>query len=140
VKEFLWMYFYAVLFLTMLVAIYGIAVKPNMLKKIIMLSILSDAANVLAVVMGYRANASSPPVYPGYTFEVVDYPSKDAIVSFVNSAVDPIPQVLVVTAIVIGLAVLVFLSSILILIYRKYRTLDVRRLSSLIKEGGEWIE
>lgn len=129
IKDIVWIYYYASLILITFMSIYGVAVRPNLLKKIIMLSILSDTANMLAVLLGYHTLSPKPPVYPGGTFSTTDFPTQEELTVFAKYAVDPIPQVLVVTAIVIGLAVLVFLSFVAILIYRRYGTLDMRIVS-----------
>lgn len=132
----LWIYFYSVILITVFLSLYGVYRRPNVLKKIIMLSIFGDAANVLAVLMGFKKNAASPPVYPGQTFSEWSIPNSTQLQQFASAAVDPVPQVLVVTAIVIGLAVLIFLSAAAILLYRHYGTLDVRLIRQKICEGG----
>lgn len=137
IDKILWGYYYVVLILIVFISIYGIATRPNLLKKIIMLSILSDTANMFAVVIGFHAGKTTPPVFPGITFNVDRFPSQEELNRFAQIAVDPLPQVLIVTAIVISLAVLVFLSFITVLIYRKYGTLDMREVSLRIsKEEG----
>ena len=133
INQLLWGYYYAVLMLILFMSIYGIAVRPNLLKKIIMLSILSDTANILAVMIGLHVGRTIPPVYPGITFTAETLPNSTSLKEFAKQAVDPLPQVLVVTAIVIGLAVLVFLSFTAILLYRKYGTLDTRDIINRIR-------
>ncbi len=134
IKDIVWIYYYASLILITFMSIYGIAIRPNLLKKIIMLSILSDTANMLAVLLGYHTLSPKPPVYPGGTFSTTQFPSQRQLSTFAQYAVDPIPQVLVVTAIVIGLAVLVFLSFVAVLIYRRYGTLDMRVVSKKARQ------
>jgi len=133
----LWVYYYASLIAITFISIYGIATRPNILKKIIMLSILTDTANIFAVMLGFHAGRTMPPVFPGITFNVGRIPTTNELLSFARSAVDPIPQVLVVTAIVIGLAILVFLSFLAVMLYRKYGTLDAREIEAKMK-GEEY--
>ncbi len=45
--------------------------------------------------------------------------------------VDPLPQAMVLTAIVIGLATKAMLLTIAIRIYKKYNTFDIRKITSL---------
>ena len=45
--------------------------------------------------------------------------------------VDPLPQALVLTAIVIGLATTAMLMAVIIRLYRKYGTFDIREISHL---------
>ncbi|MEM1931270.1 MAG: sodium:proton antiporter [Sulfolobales archaeon] len=101
------------LLVTAAISLYGIIARPSITKKIISLTILGDSLNVLAILIGFRA-FSVPPVLlrlnanPG---ELLD---------FAYSAVDPLPQALVLTAIVIGLAVNLFLIFLALQVYRLY--------------------
>jgi multisubunit Na+/H+ antiporter MnhC subunit len=49
----------------------------------------------------------------------------------VKTYVDPLPQALVLTAIVIGLATTAMLMAVIIRIYRKYGTFDIREINKL---------
>ncbi len=108
------------LLVTAAISIYGIVARPSLAKKIIALTILGDALNVLAIFIGFRV-FSIPPVL---TAEV-------ELSRFVGLAVDPLPQALVLTAIVIGLAVNLFLIFLALQVYRLYGTLDTRRIREL---------
>jgi multicomponent Na+:H+ antiporter subunit C len=108
------------LLVTAAISIYGIVARPSLAKKIISLTILGDSLNVLAIFIGFRV-FSIPP-------ELV---SKVELERFVGLAVDPLPQALVLTAIVIGLAVTLFLVFLALQVYRLYGTLDSRRIREL---------
>lgn len=108
-------------------SLYGIATRPSLVKKIIALTIFSDTVNLLAVAIGFRY-AEPNPVPPILTSIP---PKTEDIETFVSSAVDPLPQALVLTAIVIGLAVTLFLIFVTIQVYRIYGTTDVRKISKL---------
>ncbi len=135
IEYIIWLYIYAVTIGIIVLTIYGMAKRPNLAKKLILLSIFSDTGNLLAVLIGMRSGMVKPPVFPGVSF--TEHPSVNTtrLEEFANKAVDPIPQVLVITAIVIGLAVLVFLGYVAILLYQKYGTLDVRILEERIRES-----
>ncbi len=137
VSTIIWGYIYTSIIVIIVLTIYGMATRPNIVKKLIMLSILSDTGNLLAVVIGVRSGFIKPPVFPGVTFTNILKPGMEELSKFAEEAVDPLPQVLVVTAIVIGLAVLVFLGYVALLLYRKYGTLDVRLIEAIRKNGGE---
>lgn len=137
VSTIIWGYIYTSIIVIIVLTIYGMATRPNIVKKLIMLSILSDTGNLLAVVIGVRSGFIKPPVFPGVTFTNILKPGMEELSKFAEEAVDPLPQVLVVTAIVIGLAVLVFLGYVALLLYRKYGTLDVRLIEAVRKNGGE---
>ncbi len=136
IAELVWSYIYVVTIAVIVLSLYGMATRPNLLKKLIMLSILSDTGNILAVLIGVKSGVIKPPVFPGVSFTHHPEAGTESLARFAEEAVDPLPQVLVVTAIVIGLAVLIFLSYIAMLLYRKYGTLDVRLIEQRIRSGG----
>lgn len=104
------------------ISLYGVAVRPNLVKKIICLGIFSDIINVAVILLGYRAvERPLPPVLTDY--------SQKGVEELVRGAVDPIPQALTITAIVIGLAITVLMAYGAIHIQRKYGTVDVRKLA-----------
>lgn len=111
-------------------SLYGVFVRPSLVKKIIALTIFSDTANVLAIAVGYRGwpSPEQPPAPPVLT---VSEPEPSELLKFLDVAVDPLPQALVLTAIVIGLAVTLFLVFLTLQIYRLYGTTDVRKVARL---------
>lgn len=123
---FLMFYSVLVLFGMVLLGIYGVVTRSNMIKKIIMLNIMGDAINMLFIIIGYRlVYPVFPPIYEGHlSFE-----------EFLRTAVDPVPQALVLTAVVIGMAMNILLSAYAIQIYRLYGTADVRDIAQL-RRGG----
>ena len=129
----IWGYVYVVTIGIIALTIYGMATRPSIVKKLILLSILSDTGNLIAVMIGVHSGVIKPPVFPGISFTSHREVGSGVLREFSKTAVDPIPQVLVVTAIVIGLAVLVFLGYVSLLLYQKYGTLDVRLLEKKIR-------
>ncbi len=127
-------FLFIVAFTSMLVntaiALYGVFARPSLIKKIIALTILSDSANTIAIMIGFRRSPISeypkPPVYTNYTNVSIE-----SLQMFAATAVDPLPQALVLTAIVIGLAVTLFLVFLTLQIYRHYGTTDVRKVARL---------
>jgi len=117
------------LFVNMGISLYGVFAKPSLIKKLIALTILSDTANVFAILVGYRRWPPGSVVRPPVLTELPPTPEK--IARFASTAVDPLPQALVLTAIVIGLAVIIFLAVVIMQIYRTYGTTDVRIISKL---------
>jgi multicomponent Na+:H+ antiporter subunit C len=51
--------------------------------------------------------------------------------------VDPVPQALVLTAIVIGMAVVLFMVFLALQVYRIYHTLDARKIAEQRKRSEE---
>ncbi len=128
-------YFLSLIITAMIVnlglALYGIFFRPSLIKKIIALTILSDTANTFAIILGYRRWVS--PEKPSIPPVLVNYTSFNTheLREFVTRAVDPLPQALVLTAVVIGLAVTLFLVFLTLQIYRLYGTTDVREIKRL---------
>ena len=120
------LYLYAALFVVFGISVYGVVVKPHIVKKLIALSILGDTANTLIILLGYRTLPKPwPPVFPELK------PSLELIEEFTKLSVDPLPQVLVITAIVINMAVTALLAFLAIQVYRLYGTLDFREVLKL---------
>ncbi len=117
------------LFVNMGIALYGIFAKPSLIKKLIALTILSDTANVFAILVGYRRWPPGSIIKPPVLTELP--PTPERIARFASTAVDPLPQAFVLTAIVIGLAVIIFLAVVIMQVYRTYGTTDVRLISKM---------
>jgi len=89
--------------------------KKNLLKIVIGLAIIEYAVNLFIVVIGYKSGAHAPIIEKGAKWLYVD----------------PLPQALVLTAIVIGLATLSLLISICIRLYERYGTFDITEIRKL---------
>ncbi len=98
------------------IGLYGVLVKRNLIKMIISLIIMEYAVFLFFALVGYRAGAAAPIVTKGFERALF---------------VDPLPQALVLTAIVIGLATTALITSIAVRIYEKYGTFDVREIRKL---------
>jgi len=109
------LYYFASIAL-ILIGLYAILVKRNILKMLVGLSIMETGVNVLLISVGYVSGKSAPILSEGIT------PDK---------AVDPIPQALVLTAIVIGVATTAMALSVVINLYEKYKTLNVEEIRRL---------
>jgi len=80
------------------------------------LGIIEYAVNLFFVLIGYRAQGRAPIL------------AKDQVVL---NMVDPLPQALVLTAIVIGLATTALMVAIAIRIYEKFGTFDITKIRKL---------
>jgi multicomponent Na+:H+ antiporter subunit C len=98
------------------VGLYGVLRKRNIIKIIVGIGIMEYAVNLLFVLIGYRLNGRAP-----------IYSSDQAIVNIV----DPLPQALVLTSIVIGLATTALLVGLAMRIYEKYGTFDITKIREL---------
>ena len=116
------------LYVNLGIALYGIFARPSLVKKLLAITILSDTANAFAVLVGYRWPRTGTP-QPPVLMNTTNY--NESIKYYVEHAVDPLPQALVLTAIVIGLAVTLFIAFIIIQYYRLHGTVDVRKTKAL---------
>lgn len=107
---------YIMSFLLFLVGVYGVLSKRNLIKIILGTGIMGYAVNLFLILVGYRKDGSFPILLPGETSKLM---------------VDPLPQALVLTSIVIELAVTALLIAIAVNIHRKYGTFDINEIRRL---------
>jgi multicomponent Na+:H+ antiporter subunit C len=107
---------YVMCFLLFLVGVYGLITQRNLIKIAISMSIMEFSTFLFFALIGYVKDGVAPIVNP-------DEPDK--------IYVDPLPQALVLTAIVIGLATTSLLMAVIIRLYRKYKTFDIREINNL---------
>lgn len=86
----------------------GLIYKNNLVKKVMALHILNSSMVLFFVYIGSRRGTTAPIMEEG-----------------VKKVVDPLPQALMLTAIVIGICLTAFALSLVLRLYEKYRTLDV---------------
>ncbi|MEM0027047.1 MAG: sodium:proton antiporter [Ignisphaera sp.] len=127
-EEALWYYIGVIVSLTIAVAAYGIASRPHIVKKLTLFTIIGDAVYILLVYLGYTIGATNPPVYPNGSLANPELPSGSALKQFAKTVVDPVPQVLIVTAIVIGLAVFILMVIISIRMVEEKGTLMLNKI------------
>ncbi len=103
-------------FILFSIGIYCILVKRNLIKIIIGIGIAEYAVNLFFILVGYRAQGRAPIL------------AQDQVI---QNMVDPLPQALILTNIVIGLAVTVLIVAIAIRIYEKHGTFDITKIRRL---------
>jgi len=108
-----------------MVGLYCVVTKKNMVKIVIGIMVMEYAVNLFLVMLGYRVGGQAPIV--GQENITEGTLSK----MFINASVDPLPQVLVLTAIVISLGSLALMISICIRTYEKYGTFDITKIRRL---------
>ena len=100
-----------------LIGLYIVLVKRNLIKVIIGLNFLDTGINLLLISVGYVRHGTAP---------IFSRPGLSP-----GQMVDPVPQALVLTAIVIGVAVLALALSLTVRLYEHYGTLDLRKIRGL---------
>lgn len=112
--------------LLMMIGLYGITVKKNFMKKVIGLSILQTSVILFFVSIGAKRNATIPIIEhahdSGHSAVVADH--------FIN----PLPHVLMLTAIVVAVATLGVALALVIKIYRQYNTLEEDEILMQLKD------
>lgn len=111
---------YSLCLLLILIGLYGVVVSRQTLKIVISLLIMNHGVHLMLLLIGYRRDGNPPIVDPG-----------SQITEFVNGAVDPLPQALVLTSIVIGLGVLALMVALCVRLYERYETFDITEIRRL---------
>ena len=111
---------YALCLVLIAIGLYGVVVKKNVVKIVISLAIIGYGINVLLVLIGYRSGGCAPILQTGMT-----------AATLAANSVDPLPQVLVLSAIMINLGMLILLVAICIRLYERYGTFDITEMRRL---------
>jgi len=94
-----------------LAGVWGMIVKDNLIKKVIGLNLADSAVVLFFVWLGARQGTTAPIMEEG-----------------VKDVVDPLPQALMLTAIVIGICLTALALTLILRIYQKYHTLSISQI------------
>jgi multicomponent Na+:H+ antiporter subunit C len=101
----------------LLIGLYAVVTKRNIIRIIIGFSLVEYAVNLLFALVGFKTGGI-PPIITN-------------VAQSRSNFVDPLPQALVLTAIVIGLATTALMLALAMRIYEKYRTFDITEIRRL---------
>ncbi len=104
----------AVILALILVGVAGVILADNLIKKVMSLSILNSALVILFVWGGSLAGSEAPIMLEG-----------------VRDIVDPLPQAVMLTAIVVGICLTAVALAIVLQVHRRYGTVSRRRVEEL---------
>ena len=107
---------YLLCFVVFLVGLYGILTKRDLIKIILSLTIMAYSANMFLILFAYKTGALYPILSPGLP---------------PGQMVDPLPQALVLTSIVIELGTTALLVALAVRLYQKYKTFDITKIRRL---------
>ena len=96
-----------------LVGLYALIFKRNLIKMVIGITLIESGVNLFLITLGYRANSVAPIHTQGTAGKIMSL---------------PVPQALTLTSIVIGVAVTALMLSLIVHIYRHYKTLNVTKI------------
>ena len=108
----------------MMVGLYAIISKSNLVKKVIGMNIFQTAVILFFISIGAKKDATIPiiehgPHDAGHAVHAVDY-------------INPLPHVLMLTAIVVAVATLGVALALVIKVYQQYQTLEESEIITLI--------
>lgn len=107
-------------FILILIGFYGALVRRNLLRMVVAFTVADSGVNVVIVAMGYMDGRGAPII--------------DGTVTAANALeriIDPVPQALVLTAIVIGVGVTALMLAYIYRLAMQRRSLDVADFSEL---------
>ena len=109
---------YIASFFLIVLGFYTIITKFNLIKTVIGLSIADYGVNLLIISIGYNAGGTAP-IFTAGELNAASY------------FVDPIPQALTLTSIVIGACVTAMSLALVMKLHESYGTLDTREIRRL---------
>ncbi len=110
-------------FLLILVGFWGVLTQKNIIKIIVGFSILNTGINILMVSLGYVKGKTAPIIDAA----VAQGEGHDVS----QSIVDPVPQALVLTAIVIGFGITALMLAYAMKLYNAKKTLEINKFNDL---------
>ena len=113
---------YVIAMLLVALGLYCLLLKRNLIKMVIGLAVMTDGIHLFLISLGYRAGGVAA-IVSGEWFS--DLPG------FAARAVDPVPQALVLTSIVINICIIAFALSLAVQVYRHYGTLNPSKIRRL---------
>ncbi len=117
-EEFLGRYVYFFIIVLMAIGLYGMLAKRNLIKQLIGMNILQTAIFLFFIEGSNKLGATVPVIDPGLGNDPVKY-------------MNPLPHVLILTGIVVGISLTGLALAFIISISRTFRSLDE---ASILKE------
>jgi multicomponent Na+:H+ antiporter subunit C len=116
---------YAFAMLLIALGLYCLLSKRNLIKLVIGLSVLTDGIHLFLISMVYKTEGIAA-IVPREMIE-----GGAVSQEFFATAVDPLPQALVLTSIVINICILALALSLVVYAYHHYKTLDPFKMRGL---------
>ena len=107
-------------FTLMIIGFWGLLTQKNMIKIVLALAIVETGVQLVMVAFGFIKGRTAP---------ILDSP--ELVKNASEFIVDPVPQALVLTAIVIGVAVNALMLTFIIKLYQKKKTLSITEYKDL---------
>ena len=120
-------YNYWAFIILFIIGLYGLIVKKNLIKKVIALTIFQTSIILFYISTAVKKNSSIP---------IIDHHSLDHQINTADYA-NPLPHVLMLTAIVVGVATLGVALSLIQKIHREYGSIEEDEISRIIAKGEQ---
>ena len=117
---------YWIYIILMMIGLWGIIVKKNLVKKIISMNVLQTAVILFFISIGAKKDATIPIIEHGHDSAHVAVKASHYI--------NPLPHVLMLTAIVVAVATLGVALALVIKIHKQYHTLEENEIVERIRE------
>lgn len=106
--------------IVILIGLYGLLTQKNLIKIVIGFALFDTGIHLVMVSIGYLKNRTAPILDDAVNLE-----------NAANEIVDPVPQALVLTAIVIGLGITALMLSYVLKMYQKKKSLEIKNYNDL---------
>ncbi len=121
---FLSRYVYLMIVILLALGLYGMLGKRNLLKKLIGMNIFQTAIFLFFIEGATKSGGTVPVIDLELGMEAFKY-------------INPLPHVLILTGIVVGISLTGAALAFLVIIYRTYKTLDDKSIMAIMKEMSE---
>lgn len=119
----LWeIYNYWIYIVLMMIGFYGVIAKPNIVKKVISLSLFQTGIFIFYISLAVRIGGQAP---------IADFSGEPKI--FAN----PLPHVLILTAIVVSVSITAVALAIAVNIKRRYGTVDMDEIDAMERDEAD---
>ena len=122
-------YNYWLYIILMMIGLYAMIAKNNLMKKLVGMNIFQTAIILFYVSIGYKQGATLPIIQGGHG----GHSAHDAVIHAADY-INPLPHVLMLTAIVVSVATFGVAMALCVRIYQRYQTLEEDELRMRVSE------
>ncbi len=119
IKEIIGKYNYWLYIILMMIGLYAIIAKNNLIKKLVGMNIFQTAIILFYISIGYKKGGTLPIIEIPHGHHTISPESID-----ISKYINPLPHVLMLTAIVVSVATFGVALAIALKIYKEYNTLE----------------
>ena len=128
-------YNYWLYVILMMIGLYAMIAKNNLIKKLVGMNIFQTAIILFYVSIGYKMNATIPIIKSAHG-DHGDHGGHGAHAAAIHAAdyINPLPHVLMLTAIVVSVATFGVAMALAVRVYQRYQTLEEDELRMRLSE------